>query len=865
MKKRAAKVRRRREKQKVRKPLTEEEAAQKVQGLFRTRAARRRLRLLARSVYEQVFDEASGAYFFHNVHTGDVSWEAPKLLGGEPFDEITDKFASPHDAVMAYRSLAKDWQEVPDESSSTPVSYFVNAATNESTWARPAILERLANALELRDEMLGPDWREVQDPDDGTYFFHNTKTDETQWEPPNVDFRKTPEEKEREALEEKKRQARLSKLQKKFSQANLNIGDNNDDDNDEAAENKSAASSSPKSDSDASSGPPEALMVDGDGEVASDQASFTSSDSESIYISSDEEEAAEYSKRKRRKRERQRMHHLQVLAELAGASERERGEFEAKVRLKRFRKNKQTNLLNLSHLEISDIPEEIFSNKRLSKRLKRLVLSGNRLEKLNPAIKTMQENLAELALDANELVKIPVQTWYLTSLDTLDLRYNRLREISREKGNMTVLREMNIWEIGIETMQALRVLRLDSNLFDELPDEIGTLKSLEVLTLRANRLLGVTVKNFEHLGKLRHLDLAKNQLTSLPDRFFANCPNLCVLDMSNNSLEYLPSDIVKLSSLRVLRCAQNNLVQLPEGLGRLAELENLDVSENELEALPAEWATPKLRTILNQVMDDGIEQSSPLFLEVAQKRAMTQISLEHYAEAESDLSQSILQLDQPGAALLYYRGLARFKGLNDIKGALQDLNRSLELRPAYAPAQRVRAFCLLQMGHYRAALDNASAALDFDMYDTEAWLAKSMAQEKLLNLEDALASYQETVSQIMTQGRRDDDDDEKAVIARISPWSALGQAQYRWGLVLRDLERVGEAVVKFQDAADVLFVQYEKAQDRSLRKRNLGNWLHMSLMSRASTFQTMNRTKKARAAYEDALHFASQLEQDRGD
>ena len=55
-------------------------------------------------------------------------------------------------------------------------------------------------AVEERNEMLGLDWSEAQD-EEGNYFFYNSKTQESTWEPPKVDFRVSKEEKARLAKE----------------------------------------------------------------------------------------------------------------------------------------------------------------------------------------------------------------------------------------------------------------------------------------------------------------------------------------------------------------------------------------------------------------------------------------------------------------------------------------------------------------------------------------------------------------------------------------------------------------------------------------------------------------------------------------
>jgi len=60
--------------------MDEDEAARKLQGLFRSRVARKQIQLLAKLTFERIYDEGSGAYFFYNTKTGESSWEKPQLM-----------------------------------------------------------------------------------------------------------------------------------------------------------------------------------------------------------------------------------------------------------------------------------------------------------------------------------------------------------------------------------------------------------------------------------------------------------------------------------------------------------------------------------------------------------------------------------------------------------------------------------------------------------------------------------------------------------------------------------------------------------------------------------------------------------------
>ena len=71
--------------------LTREEAATKLQGMYRRMKARRRIRWMIANVFEKVVDERSGAFYYYNKMTGVSSWDKPKLMKENDDLEMTPR------------------------------------------------------------------------------------------------------------------------------------------------------------------------------------------------------------------------------------------------------------------------------------------------------------------------------------------------------------------------------------------------------------------------------------------------------------------------------------------------------------------------------------------------------------------------------------------------------------------------------------------------------------------------------------------------------------------------------------------------------------------------------------------------------
>ena len=108
--------------------------------------------------------------------------------------------------------------------------------------------------------------------------------------------------------------------------------------------------------------------------------------------------------------------------------------------------------------------------------------------------------LKQLSLVSCGLVKIPEVIWSLTSLEYLDLRFNKKNaELPKDIGKL----------------KSLKILYLDGNSLKELPKEIGHLRNLEELWLSENFIteLPATIRSLKSLKKI---NLGDNGIKEVP-------------------------------------------------------------------------------------------------------------------------------------------------------------------------------------------------------------------------------------------------------------------------------------------------------------------------------------------------------------
>jgi Leucine-rich repeat (LRR) protein len=131
---------------------------------------------------------------------------------------------------------------------------------------------------------------------------------------------------------------------------------------------------------------------------------------------------------------------------------------------------------------------------------------------------------------------------------------------------------------------SLRILFLVQNKLTNLPEDIGKLRSLNILSLRGNKIerLPDSITDLSNLGTLT---LDQNNIVELPVGF-GRLQTLTNLDLRANHLRRLPKEIADLPVLRTLRADKNQLTEIPAEIAHLKGLQVLSLEENQIDDLP---------------------------------------------------------------------------------------------------------------------------------------------------------------------------------------------------------------------------------------------------------------------------------------
>lgn len=245
---------------------------------------------------------------------------------------------------------------------------------------------------------------------------------------------------------------------------------------------------------------------------------------------------------------------------------------------------------------------------------------------------TSRVPIQDLIIKCHRLTSLPASLAVFSSLGsslkTLDISHNCLKSVTPGLGELSVLQELNLSHNKLESLAGaklhqlskLRVLNVQSNQLEGLPDNLCRLEMLRLLNLESNK-ISILPVNIGQLVNLRELLLKSNHIVTLPDTI-TDLPKLEILHVSDNALHTLPVNLLGLCSLKQLYLAGNQLQYLPKSLAELPSLTGLTISGNPLLSPPLAVCKRGLAAINNYFRRERYRNDVSNFQEQANTHLM---------------------------------------------------------------------------------------------------------------------------------------------------------------------------------------------------------------------------------------------------
>ena len=238
---------------------------------------------------------------------------------------------------------------------------------------------------------------------------------------------------------------------------------------------------------------------------------------------------------------------------------------------RRIKKSRSTGRLDLTGLDLTEFPMEIFDVTNDDAPLTDLQISNNRIYHIPDEIGDLQL-LERLGLAGNRLTKLPESVGKLKRLQGLWAHGNLLKSLPE----------------SICSCQSLRNLSVAGNRIRKLPENLSQLVALEELSVPGNQLL--ELPNLGKMFNLSDIDLHGNCIEDLSanGNDFQFLKALETFSLQGNRLKSIPGSLGNLKRLRSLNLAENRIQQVPEELRNLPVLTSVWLYSNDLRSLPKE-------------------------------------------------------------------------------------------------------------------------------------------------------------------------------------------------------------------------------------------------------------------------------------
>ncbi|KAJ1453237.1 hypothetical protein M885DRAFT_466676, partial [Pelagophyceae sp. CCMP2097] len=282
--------------------------------------------------------------------------------------------------------------------------------------------------------------------------------------------------------------------------------------------------------------------------------------------------------------------------------------------------------LDVSHNRIAAVPADLGSLTNLT----RLDYSNNVITKLPLELQDLVL-LRTFILRHNRLRQLPPRLYRLAALEDWDVAFNELVDLPVLSGDVDLLRETRVWDVGLGLLAKLVRFDASSNRLQRWPPQLDQLEHLEELRLSDNAIdvvgpppngTAAAAYGWAKLAKLRVLEIARNRLVGLPAGF-GEMLALEHVDVQDNKIESLPASLEGLKHVQRFLLKGNALRELPEAVSALRGLLQLDCCRNHIRSTAPGLSQLRL---VKEVHLDGNDLHE-LGTELAQLRACAVLSL----------------------------------------------------------------------------------------------------------------------------------------------------------------------------------------------------------------------------------------------
>ncbi|KAK7840836.1 disease resistance protein tao1 [Quercus suber] len=218
----------------------------------------------------------------------------------------------------------------------------------------------------------------------------------------------------------------------------------------------------------------------------------------------------------------------------------------------------------LKWLQWKECPLKTLPSEFFPRELAVLDLSRSGIEKVWGSCTSKLSSLKELSLNNSAIEEIPDSVGSLSNLEILSLMWC---------GSLTAIPD------SVGSLISLTQLLLNGSAIKELPISIGSLSYLKELSVGNCKDLSKLPDSIEGLASMVELQLDRTPITHLPDQVGA-LKMLRKLEMRNcKDLRFLPESIGSMLALTTLNFVGANISELPESIGMLENLNILRLNE----------------------------------------------------------------------------------------------------------------------------------------------------------------------------------------------------------------------------------------------------------------------------------------------